>query len=284
VTISVIIPTARDSAAVGALLESLRAQIVDAPYEVILVNDLPAMERSDPDFCTVLRGEGKGPACARNLGAAHAKGKFLLFLDDDVKIDESYIARILREIDARPGQAVSGMQRAIERNNSFSLAAEWMLHLFVDESCHRFAPSNALAMRRADFERCGGFDPFFPLAGGEDREFSIRWIACGFKIACVESACVEHRFPRTFGSLAKQQWRYGRGAFQLRHRVPERGLGVRYYYRMLTEAPLRYGFLMGLRVSMLCFVSQAILASGYLRERIRPAAQPLATPEEACAE
>ncbi|HUA86380.1 MAG TPA: glycosyltransferase [Bryobacteraceae bacterium] len=275
-TISVIIPTARDSDALAPLLEALRAQVCEAPFEVIVVNDRPATRRKDAPFARVLRGEGKGPARARNLGAAHAGGTFLLFLDDDVMVDRFYLARVWREIEARPECAVSGAQLAVDRNNSFSLAAEWMLHLFVDGEGSRFAASNALALRRRDFQRVGGFDPSFPLAAGEDREFCARWVAAGFQIVTVRDLAIQHQFPQSFASLARQQWRYGRGAFHFQNRAHGEGpriRGAHYYWPMFAEARRRYGWSRGSRVGILCWISQGILACGYLRERWLPAAR-----------
>lgn len=80
----------------------------------------------------------------------------------------------------------------------------------------------------------------------------------------------------------RQQWRYGRGAFHFQSRVGSQpsltgrqpGSPVRnprFYLRMLTEAPPRYGLGRGVLVGMLCWISQGIIACGYLRERIRPA-------------
>jgi GT2 family glycosyltransferase len=295
-TISIIIPAARPKL-LAQLLESLRGQIFDRPLEIIVVDGRPGGDPDDLSFCTtrfgcrLLRGEGRGPARARNLGAAHAKGTYLLFLDDDAKVDRLYLARILKEIEARPNHAVSGMQVAINRRNSFSCASEWMLNRFIDEECSKFAPSNGLALRRADFERCGGFDSYFPLAAGEDREFCARWTAAGFRMIFLKGASIEHHFPESFASLMKQQWRYGRGALHFKKRVPpQQGPHVRsagFYLRMIAEAPRRYGLARGSLVGMLCVISQGIIACGYLRERIWPssdARQAVAAVEAAPAE
>jgi GT2 family glycosyltransferase len=285
-TFSVIVPTASRPALLEQLLHSLRAQIFDHSFEIIVVDDRCSADlnhlpfRTDRAECRVLPGEGNGPARARNLGADQARGTYLLFLDDDAMVDPLYLARILKEIEARPNHAVSGVQIAIDRGNSFCLASEWMHHLFVKDQrlaapLSKFAASNGLALRRTDFQQCGGFDPCFPLAAGEDREFSARWIALGFHIIVLNEAAIEHHFPASFASLMKQQWRYGRGAFHfesrlgLKPRAPVRN--PRFYLRMLTEAPLRYGLRRGLLVGMLSWTSQGIIACGYLRERISPA-------------
>jgi GT2 family glycosyltransferase len=287
VTISVIIPTVSRPGLLAQLLDSLREQIFDGSFEIVVIDDV-IEERRGAELdglsfrtgqceCRVVRGEGKGPARARNLGVAQAKGTYLLFLDDDVRLDRRYMARVFQELSTRPNHAVSGMQTAVDRRNCFSLAAEWLLTVFSEgESMavpmSKFAPSNGLALRRSDFQKCGGFDPGFPLAAGEDREFSTRWIAAGFHIIVLKEAAVEHHFPRSFVALMKQQWRYGRGTFHYETRVhpshAPRIRRMRYYSQMIAKPLRQYGFRRGALIGMLCGLSQAMIACGYLRERI----------------
>jgi GT2 family glycosyltransferase len=292
VTISVIIPTVSRPRLLAQLLDSLREQIFDGSFEVIVIDDAidkrrpPELDglsfRTGQCECRVVQGEGKGPARARNLGVEHAKGTYLLFLDDDVRVDRRYVGRVVQELQVRPEYAVSGMQTAIDRRNCFSLAAEWLLTVFSEgESMpapmSKFAPSNGLALRRSDFQKCGGFDPGFPLAAGEDREFSTRWIAAGFHIIVLREAAVEHHFPQSFLALMKQQWRYGRGTFHYQTRVPPsqapRIRRMSFYLQVVVKPLRQYGFPRGALIGMLCGLSQGMIACGYLRERIWPAVQ-----------
>jgi GT2 family glycosyltransferase len=104
----------------------------------------------------VVRGEGKGPARARNLGVSHATGTYLVFLDDDSVVDPSYLGRIVKRLQERPGYALAGPQLCIDRKSSFALAGEWLADRFVeaerpDSRRFGFAPSNGFALRRVDF-------------------------------------------------------------------------------------------------------------------------------------
>src|SRR5581483_10923551 len=74
-------------------LESLKAQDY-SNFEVIVVDDgstLPAavayLEELEPEFATrgwrILRQENRYPGAARNNAARHARGEYLLFMDDD---------------------------------------------------------------------------------------------------------------------------------------------------------------------------------------------------------
>ena len=278
--ISVIIPTANRPAMLAKLLDALQGQILDRPFEIIVVDDDGRTSLTHLGFqtlrsrCTILRGEGKGPARARNLGAEHATGLYLLFLDDDSVIDPSYLSRIGKSLSERPNDALAGPQRSIDRKNSFSLAAEWLAERFVDaervDQRFGFAASNGFALRREDFRKTGAFNSHFALAAGEDREFCARWIAAGFHIEVLDELAVGHHFPTTFRTFVRQQWRYGRGAVHYGMHVPEKRPRVRStrFYLDFVLGPLRrYGLGRGARVSVLAALSQLAVWTGYMRER-----------------
>jgi glycosyltransferase involved in cell wall biosynthesis len=281
--VSVIIPTSNRPRLLAQLVDALRRQIFDHPCEIIIVDDC---DRTDLNYlcfeatackCAVVRGEGKGPARARNLGASLAAGTYLVFLDDDSMVDPSYLARIVKQLQERSHYALSGPQLSVDRGNSFALAAEWLADRFVeaerlDSRRFGFAPSNGFALRRADFRQSGAFSPHFPLAAGEDREFCFRWIAAGFHIDVLDEFAIRHHFAATLTALVKQQWRYGQGAFHYQKCVPpDRRPRVRsiHFYLGAIFGPLRrYGLRRGMRVSLLAALSQFIVCAGYLRERI----------------
>jgi cellulose synthase/poly-beta-1,6-N-acetylglucosamine synthase-like glycosyltransferase len=280
--ISVIIPTANRPRLLAQLLEALRPQLPDRSFEITIVDDCLTTNLNHLGFqtshcnCTVVRGEGKGPARARNLGASHSTGTYLVFLDDDSVVYPSYLARIVEQMERRPDYALGGPQRSIDRKNSFALASEWLADRFVDaerldSDRFGFTVSNGFAMRRAAFERSGGFSPNFPLAASEDREFCVRWIAAGFHIDVLQELAIQHHFPATLATFVQQQWRYGRGAFHFQLCVPAdqrpRVRKIRFYLGVVF-GPLRsYGLLRGARVGILAALSQLIVWAGYMRER-----------------
>lgn len=88
--ISVIIPNYNYARTLGLCLTAIRAQ-TRPPAEIIVVDD-----GSTDDSVGVARSFGArvlhtggnlGPPAARNLGAAHATGKVLLFVDSDVALE-----------------------------------------------------------------------------------------------------------------------------------------------------------------------------------------------------
>jgi len=77
-----------------------------------------------------------------------------------------------------------------------------------------FFASNNFAVSRELFFTCGGFDETFPLAGGEDREFSDRLAHASIEFIHEPTAVIDHYHHLTLRSFLRQHFRYGRGAYQ----------------------------------------------------------------------
>jgi len=281
--VSVIIPTANRPQLLAQLLEALQRQRFDHQFEIIVVDDCLETDLNHLSFetayakCTVMRGEGKGPARARNLGVSCAIGDYLVFLDDDSVVDPSYLERVVEHLERRPNCALGGPQRSIDRENSFALASEWLADRFVDgerldEHRFGFTPTNGIALRRSDFQLSGGFNPHFPLAASEDDEFCARWVAAGHHIDVLQELEIQHHFPATLASFVSQQWRYGRGAWHLQLNVPpHKRPRVRHisFYIGLLSGPFRsYGLLRAVPMATLTALSQFIVWAGYMRGRV----------------
>ena len=84
---TVIIPTHNRARLLTEALESVFAQEEQA-FEILVVDDgstdeTPEILRCHGDRVRVLRQENRGPAAARNMGIAHARGDYIAFLDSD---------------------------------------------------------------------------------------------------------------------------------------------------------------------------------------------------------
>jgi glycosyltransferase involved in cell wall biosynthesis len=281
--VSVIIPTANRVQLLALLLEALRRQLFDDRFEIIVVDDCLETDLNHLSFetswvkCTVVRGEGKGPARARNLGVSCAIGLYLVFLDDDSVVDPTYLTRVAEHLERRHNYALGGPQRSIDRKNSFALASEWLADRFVDgerldEHRFGFTPTNGFALRRSDFQLTGGFSPHFPLAASEDDEFCARWVAAGRCIDVLPELEIQHHFPPTLAAFVSQQWRYGRGAWHFQLSVPldkqPRVRPMRFYIGLLFGPFRCYGPLRAIPVAALAAFSQFIVWAGYVRGRM----------------
>jgi glycosyltransferase involved in cell wall biosynthesis len=95
--VSVVIPTYYRNDVLGETIESVLAQTYD-PVEVIVVDDSgeanaePVVEQW-PEVRYVPLEENRGANPARTVGAEHAEGAYVHFLDDDDLLDESKLAK-----------------------------------------------------------------------------------------------------------------------------------------------------------------------------------------------
>ena len=134
---SVVIPTYNRAPLLAEALASVFAQEHSA-REVIVVDDGSTdgtIESLDPfrERVTVLRQENRGPAAARNLGVAHARGEYVAFLDSDDVWFPWTLATYRRAIESHDGPSlVSGAHVDFEQNVPTISAAAYRDTLFTD--------------------------------------------------------------------------------------------------------------------------------------------------------
>lgn len=178
---TIIVPVHNNS---GELEECLRALLASAgpDSEIIVVDDA-----STDDSVAVAMGMGirvlrltrnSGPAAARNLGVRHARGEILLFVDADVVVAPDAIARVQRNFVERPGLvAVFGSYDAEPRAEGVVSQYRNLLHHYVHQNGRAEASTfwaGCGAVRRAVFERIGGFDENRFARALEDVELGYR--------------------------------------------------------------------------------------------------------------
>jgi glycosyltransferase involved in cell wall biosynthesis len=227
--VSVVIPTLDRPEPLRRCLASLATQryprerlevvVVDdgsrppAQVDEVLYADLPV---------SLVRQDQAGPAAARNRGAAVARGRFLVFLDDDCVAEPDWLAALEAAFRAHAGTVLFGGEIINPcPDNVHTEVGE----LILDVLRERFRPepggvyffrSMNLAVRADEFAACGGFDA--SLRTAEDREFSDRWLHRGGRLVAVPAARVVHARPLTFREFARRYYEYGRGAFHF-HRI-----------------------------------------------------------------
>ncbi len=110
--ISICIVTGRRDAVLDACLESLAAQRDAPPHELLVCAE------GDPGVAEVVHRRFPGaqvayverafPGAARNVLIERARGELLLFLDDDITVDEDLLTRLARLAEAHPEVGVFG--------------------------------------------------------------------------------------------------------------------------------------------------------------------------------
>lgn len=181
-SISAVIVT-RDRAALLADAFASAATQDHAAAEILIVND--GDQPIDPDSLAgaalevrVLASSERRAAAARNIGARAARGDVLAFLDDDDRWLPGHLAGLARAFAsdecgvayrdvAVVRERLAGAERVeLERR---VIARDWDPGLMRTDD---YIPPSALAIRRAHFERLGGFDPSFRFS--EDWDLLLR--------------------------------------------------------------------------------------------------------------
>lgn len=174
--VSVIIPFYKQDKYLAATVASVREQGY-AHCEIIIVDDgspTPASEvLGEPDNLQLFRTENQGVSSARNTGAAHSTGEYLLFLDaDDLLLPGAVEAHIKALARAPQASLCFGARREIEANGAV---------LRTDHVCrprrnyfHTLLESNPLGnpgaclLRAEAFRAVGGFDESLRMAEDYD--------------------------------------------------------------------------------------------------------------------
>jgi glycosyltransferase involved in cell wall biosynthesis len=266
--LSVVVPTRDRPAALERCLGALTRQTAPS-LEVIVVDDASrdpgavhaAAARACP-AARVVRGPGRGPATARNVGVRTARGQTVCFTDDDCRPAPDWAARLAAACD---GAAAAGTTLADPAAGRCAAAAQLLTHVLQvgslrpDGAGLGFAPTCNLACATA-LAHALPFDESFPLAAGEDRDWCARLGQAGVRLSYAPAAVVVHGPQLGLGGLLRQQRRYGRGA--VRHRQAGGSLAGLAYYARLARACARAGA----RVTALVVLAQAAVAVGAAAE------------------
>jgi glycosyltransferase involved in cell wall biosynthesis len=269
---SVIVPTRNRPASLAACLDALSRQTTSS-FEILVVDDAStdaaavASVVSKTPHARVVRGTGRGPAAARNTGAALARAPIVCFTDDDCRPAPAWVEACVARIDGG-ASVVAGPTHNGLPANPYATAAQTITNHLVTMSLDAtgtsvgFAPTSNLACR-TQLHREQPFDESYPLAAAEDREWCARVRDHGIEIAYEPAASVVHCPALWFRTFWRQQERYGRGGYRF-HRDRARGerLASAGFYRELVRA----GFAHGARVGALVLLAQVATAVGLVRE------------------
>jgi len=281
--VSVIIPTYERASQLSVCLGALAAQ--DYPrecFEVLVVDDGSATSPEDSVETfrhqmnvRLLKQLHSGPAAARNYGAAHAKGSFLAFTDDDCVPAPGWLRSLATCFVSFPDCAVGGRTINELANNPYSTVSQLIVdYLYAcwnpDPEHATFFTSNNLAVPAKCFHAVGGFDASWTRAAGEDRDLCDRLIARGYRLIYAPNTLVRHAHPLTFRTFWQQHFNYGCGAYrlhQLRSRRDARGNRfepLTFYLKMLGYPFARTRDRKAVLLAVLLAVAQAANAAGWI--------------------
>ncbi len=185
------------------------AALAPAPGEILVVDDgstdssaQAARARGFSVICT--DQPRRGPAHARNLGAAHARGEILFFVDADVLVYPDALAR-LGAVFADPNvAALYGSYDDAPADPGFLSQYKNLLHHYVHQTSREQATSfwaGCGAVRSVAFCRVGGFATASTRPSIEDIELGYRLRREGMQIRLVKDLYVKHLKRWSWASL-----------------------------------------------------------------------------------
>jgi len=269
--VTVVVPTRDRPAALARCLAALARQRA-LVLEIVVVDDASVdgaavaavVTRATP-AARLVRGSGRGPAAARNLGARAACGEIVCFTDDDCTADPNWARRLVAA--CAGGAAAAGRTLADPAAGPSAAAAQLLTNVLQRASLDPargtlgFSPSCNIACP-LELARRLPFDESFPYAAGEDRDWCARLVGAGVPLRFVPAATVTHRPRLGMPGLVRQQRRYGRGAVRYRAAGGGRQLAGRTFYtRLAREAAAG-----GAAVAALVALAQAAVLAGALLE------------------
>ena len=230
---SVIIPVYNRPDEVDELLQSLVKQHFK-DFEVIVVEDgssVPCLAVTEK-YKAVLdlkyyQKSNSGPGQSRNYGAERSQGDFLIILDSDCILPESYFDEVEAELETAPADAFGGPDCAHDSFTDIQKAINYSMTSFFTtggirggkKKMDKFYPrSFNMGVRREVYQALGGFSK---MRFGEDIDFSIRIFAAGYKCRYFPGAWVYHKRRTNFVQFFRQVWHSGYARIILYQKYPE---------------------------------------------------------------
>lgn len=182
-------------------LDSVRASSI-AAHQIVVADDstedrtAELIRRRYPEV-TYLRGPRRGLGANRNVVASAATGEFVLFLDDDCLLDESFIARALAALDT-VGDRTHVIVNGRENNRGRFVASSDQSFLGYQNRPYRpgdvlySVVINAALFPRSLFDEVR-FDERL-IYGCDEIDVTTRAVAHGYRIVSCPEA-VNHHFP-----------------------------------------------------------------------------------------
>jgi GT2 family glycosyltransferase len=219
--VSIIIPNWNGRQHLDACLSSLYRQTFH-DVEIILVDNgssddsIPHVRQNYPRVGVLALEQNRGFTGACNAGYAIAQGEFIILLNNDTEVDESWLATIVEAFDASPDVgSIACKILLFDRRDHFHTAGDYYRMDGIpgnrgvwqqdrgqyDHQEYIFSACGAAAAyRKTMLEQVGFLDDRFYFSC-EDVDLGWRAHLAGWRVLYVPSAVVYHKLKATGGSV-----------------------------------------------------------------------------------
>ena len=189
----------------AAWLAAMQRELRDQDAELLVVDNgpLPWLERAELDgLVRVVRCAKPGAYAARNEGARHACGAWLVFTDADCVPQPGWLRALVGGAAPEEAEVRAGSVRVCsssERPNPwecYDVVRGIPQERYVKRG---YAVTANLAMPAVVLRALGGFDE--QRFSGGDAELCRQAVASGYRLTYVPEAVVEHAARNTWGAL-----------------------------------------------------------------------------------
>ena len=244
--ISAIIPTFNEEKVIKDCLKSISSQSYK-DVEIIVVDDGSSDETwnilndlKNNANLKIFRQNHQGAGASRNLGAKHAEGDILVFVDADMTFDKNFLKNLVKPIILGKTRGTFSKYEYVSNWNNL-WARCWNINQNWEET--RRHPKNYpdtqkvfRAILKKEFDRIGGFTP-----GGYTDDYSL-YDRLGYLAVSAPGAIFYHKNPESLGEIFKQAKWIGKRRYKL---------GALGYLVALIRASLPISILIGIIKSIL---------------------------------
>lgn len=204
--VSVIITSKNEAEVIDNLIQSLKGQ-THKDLEVILIdnnsrdNTVKIVEK----LGIKIYNYGPERSAQRNFGAKKTKGRFLFFLDADMKLSPTVVEECVKtSISDKKIGAVFVPERSVAAN--FWEKVKAFERSFYNEKGDEITDA-ARFFKREAFEKSGGYDE--TITGPEDWELTGSIKALGYKTGRIRSVIYHYERIDSLISLVRKKFYYG---------------------------------------------------------------------------
>jgi glycosyltransferase involved in cell wall biosynthesis len=253
-SISVIVPAYNAADTVGETIAAVLAQDYPGKMELIVVDDGSTdatgdVVRSFPSVVYIFQ-KNRGPAAARNQGAAAGSGDILLFTDSDCWPEPGWLLRMQEGFADSSVGAVAGSYSIANVSSRLARAIHGEIrfrHLRLMPEYPKAFGSYNVAIRAGIFRKTGGFNAAYRQASGEDNDLSYRLQAIGSRVRFMPNACVAHYHQEDLSCYLREQFRHGYWRAKLYVDHSSMAAGDDYtFWKDIVEVPLAAALVTGL--------------------------------------
>jgi cellulose synthase/poly-beta-1,6-N-acetylglucosamine synthase-like glycosyltransferase len=217
IDLTVIIPCRNGGAFISHELDAIAAQHFSGTHEVVVVDNgsrdntrevVGSFVPRIPTLRIVDASTRAGRNYACNVGARHARGRLITFVDADDRIAPGYLQAIVRALDDYP---------IVAARIDHSLDAEWMRGVGSDVQSTglqngfdflAFGSGGTLGFRKSVFDELGGFSDSATLC--EDIDLCWRAQLAGYHIGFVADAVLFNVGRTSMRGMYRQHRNYAR--------------------------------------------------------------------------